>query len=33
MLAASAGSNEVGYLTHKTVRSLGMLAFDNQARV
>lgn len=32
-LAASAGSNEVGYLTHKTVRSLGMLAFDNQARV
>lgn len=26
MLAASAGSNEVGYLTHKTVRSLGMLA-------
>ncbi len=33
MLAASAGSNEVGYLTHKTVRSMGMLAFDNQARV
>ena len=33
MLAASAGSNEVGYLTHKAVRSLGMLAFDNQARV
>jgi formate dehydrogenase major subunit len=32
-LAASAGSNEVGYLTHKTVRSWGMLAFDNQARV
>ena len=32
-LAASAGSNEVGYLTHKTVRSMGMLAFDNQARV
>ena len=32
-LAASASSNEVGYLTHKTVRSLGMLAFDNQARV
>jgi formate dehydrogenase major subunit len=23
----------VGYLTHKTARSLGMLAFDNQARV
>jgi len=33
MLAASAASNEVGYLTHKTIRSLGMLAFDNQARV
>jgi formate dehydrogenase major subunit len=33
MLAASAGSNEVGYLTHKTIRSTGMLVFDNQARV
>jgi formate dehydrogenase major subunit len=33
MLAASAASNEVGYLTHKTARSLGMLGFDNQARV
>ena len=33
MLAASASSNEVGYITHKTVRSMGMLAFDNQARV
>jgi formate dehydrogenase major subunit len=33
MLAASAASNEVGYLTHKAVRSMGMLAFDNQARV
>lgn len=33
MLAASASSNEVGYLTHKTARSLGLLAFDNQARV
>jgi formate dehydrogenase major subunit len=33
MLAASASTNEVGYLTHKTVRSMGMLAFDNQARV
>lgn len=33
MLAASAGSNEVGYLTHKVVRSQGMLVFDNQARV
>ncbi len=33
VLAASASSNEVGYLTHKVVRSLGVLAFDNQARV
>jgi formate dehydrogenase major subunit len=33
MLAASASSNEVGYVTHKIVRSLGLLAFDNQARV
>lgn len=33
MLAASASSNEVGYITAKTVRSLGMLGFDNQARV
>ena len=32
-LAASASSNESGYVTHKLVRSLGMLAFDNQARV
>jgi formate dehydrogenase major subunit len=33
MLAASASSNEVGYLTQKTVRSMGLLSFDNQARV
>jgi formate dehydrogenase major subunit len=33
MLAASASSNEVGYLTHKVMRPLGVLAFDNQARV
>ena len=33
MLAASASSNESGYLTHKFARSLGLLAFDNQARV
>ena len=32
MLAASASSNEVGYITHKVARTLGMLAFDNQAR-
>src|ERR1700709_2786076 len=33
MLAASASSNEVGYLTQKAVRSMGLLSFDNQARV
>jgi formate dehydrogenase major subunit len=33
VLAASASSNEAGYITHKVVRSLGILAFDNQARV
>ncbi len=33
MLAASAASNEAGYVTHKVARSLGLLAFDNQARV
>src|ERR1700686_2657513 len=33
MLAASASSNEVGYLTHKVIRSFGILSFDNQARV
>ena len=32
-LAASASSNETGYLTHKINRSMGMLVFDNQARV
>jgi len=32
-LAASASTNEVGYITHKVVRSTGMLSFDNQARV
>ena len=32
-LAASAASNEAGYLTHKVVRATGMLGFDNQARV
>ena len=32
-LAASASSNEAGYLTQKVVRNLGILAFDNQARV
>jgi formate dehydrogenase major subunit len=33
MLAASASSNETGYITHKVIRSLGILGFDNQARV
>ncbi len=33
MLAASATSNETAFITHKVVRSLGMLVFDNQARV
>ena len=33
MLAASASSNEVGYITHKVIRSTGILSFDNQARV
>lgn len=32
-LAASASSNEAGYITHKVVRALGILPFDNQARV
>jgi formate dehydrogenase major subunit len=32
-LAASASSDESGYITHKVVRSTGILAFDNQARV
>ena len=33
MLAASASSNESGYITHKVIRSMGMVAIDNQARV
>jgi formate dehydrogenase major subunit len=32
-LAASAATNETGYLTYKVVRGAGILAFDNQARV
>ena len=32
MLAASASSNEAGYVTHKVARSWGLLALDNQAR-
>ena len=33
MLAASASSTETSYLTWKVVRSMGMLVFDNRARV
>jgi formate dehydrogenase major subunit len=32
-LAASASSNETGYLTGKVLRALGLTALDNQARV
>ncbi len=32
-LAASATTNETAFLTYKVVRSLGMVVFDNQARV
>src|SRR5690606_20874428 len=32
-LAASATTNETAFLTYKVVRSTGMVAFDNQARV
>ncbi len=32
-LAASASSNETGWITHKVIRNTGMLGFDNQARV
>jgi formate dehydrogenase major subunit len=33
LLAASASSNESGYLTHKAFRAMGVVAVDNQARV
>ncbi len=33
MLAASASSSETSFLTWKVTRSLGMVVFDNQARV
>jgi formate dehydrogenase major subunit len=33
MLAASATTNETAFLTYKVVRSMGMVVFDNQARV
>ena len=33
ILAASASTNETAWLTYKVMRSTGILAFDNQARV
>jgi formate dehydrogenase major subunit len=33
MLAASASSSETAFLTWKVARALGMVVFDNQARV
>ena len=33
MLAASASTNETGFLTYKVARAAGMLVMDNQARV
>ena len=33
ILAASATTNETAFMTYKAMRSLGVLAFDNQARV
>src|SRR6516225_8409373 len=33
MLAASASSNETSYITWKVARALGIVVFDNQARV
>ena len=33
ILAASASTNETAWMTYKVVRSMGILAFDNQARV
>ena len=33
MLAASASTNETGFLTYKVARAAGMLVLDNQARV
>lgn len=32
-LASSAASNETGYLTHKILRNLGVVALDTQARI
>lgn len=32
-LASSAASNEVGYITHKVLRAMGMTALENQARI
>ncbi|EBW2381195.1 molybdopterin oxidoreductase, partial [Salmonella enterica subsp. enterica serovar Enteritidis] len=32
-LAASGSTNETAWLTYKAVRSMGIVGFDNQARV
>ena len=32
-LASSAASNESGYISVKTMRSMGIVAFDTQARI
>ncbi len=32
-LASSAATNETGYLTHKVLRGLGIVALDTQARI
>jgi formate dehydrogenase major subunit len=32
-LASSAANNEAGYITVKTLRSLGVVALDTQARI
>jgi formate dehydrogenase major subunit len=33
MLVSSASNNEAGYLSHKVLRSLGVVALDTQARI
>ena len=33
LLASSAASNEIGYLTHKVLRGLGVVTLDTQARI
>jgi formate dehydrogenase major subunit len=33
MLVSSASNNEAGYLTHKVLRSMGVVTLDTQARI